>query len=327
MTRQTFGKTWWGKAWIEALRHIDYSSRLPRGRSYANQGAVRQIEVGGGVVLARVQGRRKSPYRITIRLEPFSPDGKDGINRLIRENPTLAAELSLGRLPEALPAVMKERGLRLFPASWREISADCSCPDWANPCKHLAAVYLILAGEIDKDPFILFELRGIGRKELTEAAGFGEAASGENRFVPVNEAQVQTAEEVEFSLAGLVDRPSEIKSVFSLLSDSPLFYREENFKKLLIKAYKSVARAVDLETELPEDSLPHLQKAHIRCMYGQGGHPLFHAEAFYFPCDTTGFNIADKKAGYTIPVAENGALKMRRVRCPKWIGQNYCARV
>ncbi len=312
MARQTFGKTWWGKAWIEALRHIDYSNRLPRGRSYANQGAVRQIEVSDGAVLARVQGRRKAPYRITIRLEPFSPAGKDGIYRLIRENPVLAAELSLGRLPEALPAVMKQGGLRLFPVSWNEINADCSCPDWANPCKHLAAVYLILANEIDKDPFILFELRGIGRKELTDAAGFGQAASGENRFVPVEEAKVSPIEDVEFSLAGLVDRPSELKSVFSLLSDSQLFYREKNFKKLLIKAYESVARGVDLEAEQLDDSLTHMQKAHIRFMYGKGGHPLFHAEAFYFPGDALGSTVTHKLSTYTIPVAENDTLKMRR---------------
>ncbi|MBS4021333.1 MAG: DEAD/DEAH box helicase [Dethiobacter sp.] len=313
MARQTFGKTWWGKAWIEALHHIDYSNRLPRGRSYANEGAVREIEISDCVVLARVQGRRKLPYRISIRLEPFSAAAKEAIRRLINENPMLAAELSLGRLPEALPAVMKDGGLRLFPAAWKEIKADCSCPDWANPCKHLAAVYLVLANEIDKDPFIFFELRGIGRKELTEAAGFGQAVSGESRFVPVNDVKVLPAECVEFSLARLVDRPGQLKSIFSLLSDSPLFYRKDNFKKLLMKAYKSVARAVEKEMESLEESPPHLHKAHIRLMYGESGHPLFHAEAFYFPGDALGSDVNHKLATYTVPIEENGALKMRRI--------------
>jgi uncharacterized Zn finger protein/superfamily II DNA or RNA helicase len=314
VARQTFGKTWWGKAWIEALTHIDYSNRLPRGRSYASQGAVRDIEIKGDKVLARVQGRRKSPYRITIGLVPFATGDKDGISRLIGENPMLAAELFQGRLPETLPAEMKTQGLRLFPASWREISANCSCPDWANPCKHLAAVYLILANEIDKDPFILFELRGMERRELTGAAGFGEANKKEDRFVPVPEVKATPVADVDFSLTALLDRRSELRAIFSLLADSPLFYREENFKKLLLKAYKYIAGSTDLEMQLLEDYLPHLQNARVRLIYGEGGHPLYHAEAFCFPGDALGDGLDGKKSTYIVPMPENGTLVMRRQR-------------
>ena len=172
MTRKGFGETWWGRAWIAALNQIDDSNRLPRGRNYANQGAVTETNVKNGVVLARVQGRRKSPYKIKIKLQPYSVEEMASIKYLIAENPVLAAELSLGKLPENLLAAMQAKGIGLLPTSWREINANCSCPDWANPCKHLAAVYYILANEIDKNPFILFSLKGMERDDLMGAAGF-----------------------------------------------------------------------------------------------------------------------------------------------------------
>ncbi|MDW7650376.1 MAG: hypothetical protein SCK29_00950 [Bacillota bacterium] len=103
MARNIYGKTWWGKAWIRALEYIDYSSRLPRGRRYANAGAVTSIEVKNGTITARVQGRRKSPYKITISLTRFHVGETEALKQPIGQKPALAAELSLGRLPESLP--------------------------------------------------------------------------------------------------------------------------------------------------------------------------------------------------------------------------------
>ena len=309
MVRQAYVKTWWGRTWLEALRHTNFSSRLPQGRSYAKEGAVRKIIIKNGHVVAHVQGWRKPTYNITLTLEPFTSEDRDATQQLIAETPTFAVELSLGRLPELLPKVMQEQDLHLFPASWQELRADCSCPDWANPCKHLVAVYLTLAHEINKDPYILFEMRGINRQDLMGTEGFGKVATVEGRFVPVTDIEVVPREDVDFTLAELVDRPSELQSVFSMLSDSPLFYRHENFKRLLLNGYKSVAKAVEREMERLEDYLPHLQNAHIRLIYGKDGPPLFHAEAFYYP--ELGHDIAEIRTTYHIPVTENGTLHIK----------------
>ncbi|MCL6558288.1 MAG: SWIM zinc finger family protein, partial [Firmicutes bacterium] len=172
-SRRSFGKTWWGNAWIEAMERIDYNTnRLPRGRRYAGGGMVKEIQVENGEVLARVKGSRPTPYRVKISLRKFDEKQKAKIKAVIAENPVLASQLSLGNLPEEMLAVLEKQKLRLLPASWKDLAASCSCPDWANPCKHLAAVYYLLANEIDKNPFIIFELRGLSAGELMDAAGF-----------------------------------------------------------------------------------------------------------------------------------------------------------
>ena len=312
MTRKGFGETWWGRAWIAALNQIDDSNRLPRGRNYANQGAVTETNVKNGVVLARVQGRRKSPYKIKIKLQPYSVEEMASIKYLIAENPVLAAELSLGKLPENLLAAMQAKGIGLLPTSWREINANCSCPDWANPCKHLAAVYYILANEIDKNPFILFSLKGMERDDLMGAAGFAMLEKLDERFVPLGDVSVGELDDLEFSPSGLAGKASEYRALFSLLSDSALFYKDGNFKKLLMKAYKNVAGAVKRQ-KLEEPCLD-LRDAKIRLIYKDDQHPLLASEFFVFPGKILGNGIADREETLSIPVAENSALTMKRVR-------------
>ena len=170
--RRTFGKTWWGNIWVEAMERIDYNTnRLPRGRTYARNGNVLDIDIENGQVLAKVQGSRPRPYDVKINLKKFSPKEIAKIKEIIASNPAIASELSLGKLPESLLSILEMEKLFILPQSWDDISADCSCPDWANPCKHLAAVYYILANEIDKNPFLIFNLRGVSTEELVEAAG------------------------------------------------------------------------------------------------------------------------------------------------------------
>ncbi|MDW7650377.1 MAG: DEAD/DEAH box helicase [Bacillota bacterium] len=191
------------------------------------------------------------------------------------------------------------------------MASDCSCPDWANPCKHLAAVYLVLANEIDQDPFILFELRGIRREELIGAAGFQRNVAAKDGFVPVKEVVADPMQEREFTAGGLPERASELRAISSLLADAPLFYRHDNFKKILVNAYEALASA---EMEQREVYFPKLKNAGVRLIYGSGGSHLFHAEAFYLGEDAFGYDIADKTAAYAVPVAEDGGLTLRRVK-------------
>ncbi|MCL5982016.1 MAG: SNF2-related protein [Firmicutes bacterium] len=308
--RQKFAKTSWGSAWLKALREFDHSNRLPRGRSYAKGGRVTDVKIRDGILEARVKGQRTSAYRINLGLMPFTSAQVETINRAIGDNPAFAADLAVGKLPTELLSLFERQGIQLFPGSWDEVDADCSCPDWANPCKHLAAVYYVLAQEIDIDPFILFSLRGLSKEELMGAAGFAGEMEREDRFIPLTEVAPLPDEALEFSLAGL-DKKA-YGAMFSLLADKPLFFKGENFKRLLMKAYKNVAAA--LETLEVAKSSAVEKAAGIRILYHGEGQPLFAAAAFVWPEQLPSFGAEDKGAMVSVPVMENGQSRMRRFR-------------
>lgn len=159
--RPSFGNTWWSQQWLNALAHIDYDNRLPRGRAYANKGAVRGLEIDQGTIKAQVTGSRSSPYRVLIKTPALS---KAHISKLLKEitgDPVLIARLLNRELDPALLEKAQALGISLFPTRWQDLTMQCSCPDWAVPCKHLAAVVYLLSREIDSNPFLVFSLRGV----------------------------------------------------------------------------------------------------------------------------------------------------------------------
>ena len=159
MTRSSYGKTWWGEQWLAALTHLDYDNRLPRGRSYANKGAVRQLTVKAGSIQARVQGSRL--YQVTITVPPIAPKDAAKLLDRIAADPVLIARMLNRELDPALLALAADLGIAVFPTRWTDLSMQCSCPDWAVPCKHLAATIYLLSREIDGNPFLVFSLRGL----------------------------------------------------------------------------------------------------------------------------------------------------------------------
>ncbi|MHB8289229.1 MAG: SWIM zinc finger family protein [Acidimicrobiales bacterium] len=165
--RRGFGSTWWGTAWVDALEQrarLD-PNRLPRGRTYARTGAVEGIEVLVGEVLASVQGSRAKPYDVRVRVRTFTVDEWDRVLDALAEQIGHSAALMDGELPPEVADDVRSVGLDLLPGAG-EVQPRCSCPDWADPCKHSAAVCYLVADELDKDPFVLFLLRGRDRKEL-----------------------------------------------------------------------------------------------------------------------------------------------------------------
>lgn len=162
-----FGLTWWGKRWIGSLEALGaaYENRLPRGRTYARRGAVRRLEVTAGNVTARVDGSRPVPYRVTLRLPVFTDDQWDAIVAALSGQVRHVAALLDGRMPDDVDDALAGCGLSLFPHAG-ELATTCSCPDHANPCKHVAAVHYVLAQTFDADPFLLPALRGRGRDAL-----------------------------------------------------------------------------------------------------------------------------------------------------------------
>ncbi|MEV4597362.1 SWIM zinc finger family protein [Amycolatopsis sp. NPDC049253] len=165
--RRTFGNTWWGRAWVEALEQrasVD-PNRLPRGRTYARKDTVSELHVGAGEVTARVRGSRPEPYHVTIRMKEFSPEQWHTLLDVVGRRLGHTAALLDGELPEELAAQAREAGADLLPGPG-DLRPRCSCPDSANPCKHVAAVYYVVADEVDTDPFVLFKLRGRPRDEV-----------------------------------------------------------------------------------------------------------------------------------------------------------------
>ena len=165
--RRTFGATWWGKAWIDALEQraqLD-PNRLPRGRTYARQERVGELDVTSGEVGARVRGSRATPYRVRVRVRPFTDDEWDRVLDAIAGRAAHAAALLDGELPPEVLDDAAGAGVDLLPGPG-EIGPRCSCPDWADPCKHAAAVCYLVADLLDADPFVLLHLRGRSRPEV-----------------------------------------------------------------------------------------------------------------------------------------------------------------
>lgn len=156
---QKFGLTWWGEQWLHSLSNIDYSNRLPRGATYARKGAVVDVEIKDNLISAKVKGARPTPYRVKISIPKFT---HSEIYRLIDEvqaNPTVLAQLLNRELNPQIMEIAGRLGLRIFPKSWKDFEMDCSCPDYAVPCKHLAAVIYMVSREIDNNPFLILKLR------------------------------------------------------------------------------------------------------------------------------------------------------------------------
>jgi uncharacterized Zn finger protein len=158
--------TWWGQRWTQILESFGWHTRLERGRRYARQGQVVSVKVEIGQVLAQVQGSRAKPYAVKISLHALSRKDWSRVADTIARQAFYTAKLLSGEMPHDIEKTFADEKLALFPQSRRDLSTDCSCPDWENPCKHIAAVYYILAQEFDRDPFLLFKLRGISRGEF-----------------------------------------------------------------------------------------------------------------------------------------------------------------
>ena len=160
LSGRKIAKNWWGIAWCGNLeRYADFASRIDRGKRYVRSGAVLDLDIQKGKILARVQGSRKIPYKVEIRISPLSEERcQEIISRCSTRIDNLEA-LMQGRFPQEMQELFTGRD-GLFPAP-REISFGCSCPDWALMCKHVAAALYGVGVRLDENPLLFFELRGL----------------------------------------------------------------------------------------------------------------------------------------------------------------------
>ena len=169
-----FSRTWWGQRFLAALEQFTDAGRLGRGRSYASSGRIPDYGVANGTVTARVRGSinpyfgvYKEPiYRTTITITQISAAKWTGVIRRIASRADLITKLLQQEMPDPIEEVFAAEGVHLLPHSRGDFVTSCSCPDYANPCKHIAGLYYVLAAALDRDPFLLFGLRGLSREEL-----------------------------------------------------------------------------------------------------------------------------------------------------------------
>lgn len=178
--RGAIGQSWWSARFIQGLESIGVGGRLGRGRAYARAGQVISLRASAGSVEADVQGSRPRPYRARIGIAMFGKREWAQVEQAMADSAWYAAKLLAGEMPTDIEEVFGSVGLALFPASLRELSMDCSCPDHEVPCKHLAAVFYLLAESFDEDPFGVLALRGRDRDTLLDniRAKRGDDVSG-----------------------------------------------------------------------------------------------------------------------------------------------------
>ena len=164
--RGAIPQTWWSERFVEVLDGMGMGNRLQRGRNYARKGQVISLRVDPGLVSAEVQGSRARPYRVRIGLTAYGKAEWAELERELAGNAWYLAKLLAGEMPEDIEDLFSTTGLPLFPATTRDLTLDCSCPDSAVPCKHLAAVVYLLAESFDDDPFTILAWRGREREDL-----------------------------------------------------------------------------------------------------------------------------------------------------------------
>ncbi|ARV58341.1 hypothetical protein BZZ01_06555 [Nostocales cyanobacterium HT-58-2] len=247
MTNYTLqaSREWWSQRWLDLLDSYRFKKRLERGRNYARQGNVLSIEFKGVIVLAKVQGSEPEPYKVSLSLDPFSQEQWGYVIETMSQKSIFAAKLLAGEMPQNMEDVFTTNGLSLFPFTLSDVHSKCSCPDKANPCKHVAAVYYQLGDRFSEDPFVLFQLRGRTKEQIISSLRQSRTKNVETSQTETSEVQESTPEKkssvqidsfwqynepLESSL--VVIAPSTSETVLDVLGSIPLAKEEENLTSL-----------------------------------------------------------------------------------------------
>lgn len=248
--RGTFGESWWARRWIAVLESFNIGARLGRGRSYARRGQVLSIKIDKGKVSAKVQGSRPKPYDVKLQVKTLSASDWQKLTKVLSRQAIFSAKLLMGEMPLDIEKVFKEAALSLFPDKLKDLKTDCSCPDWSNPCKHIAAVYYLLAEEFDRDPFLIFKLRGMNREELIKTLGSTDkkATSKKTKSKPISShedvatltqdvSKFWNGEAISDDIFGEVRIPTISAALPKRLGSFPFWRGEEKFLDVMESIY------------------------------------------------------------------------------------------
>jgi uncharacterized Zn finger protein len=224
---RAIARTWWGKSWNLNLElYADYSNRIGRGRSYVRHGAVLDLQIGPGKVNSLVQGTRSKPYSVVISIKAVNKTILKDIKAACEGKLDSLQELLSGKFPKALDKVFMAQGKGLFPSP-KEIDFNCSCPDWAYMCKHVAATLYGIGARLDEDPSLFFRLRKAKMKDLVT-----QAIEGKTRKL-LKKAKKKTTRVID---------ESDLADVFGIDIEEPLVAKKKRSKapKRVSKRKKSI---------------------------------------------------------------------------------------
>jgi len=257
-------------------------ARLTRGKNYARKGQVISIDINPGIVRAKVQGTRSKPYDVLIRLKPLSELEWEKAISAMASKAVFAARLLSGEMPQNIEEAFSSSGISLFPRKGNDLVTDCSCPDWSNPCKHIAAVYYLLAEQFDCDPFLIFKLRGRTKEQIIEALRNMRVSGAQTEPDGIHimaSSSAESAKPLEECLDNYWQKGRELdqleinpaapdveNAVLKRLGDAPYSIGDVNMAKLLSKAYLIAGRE-GRRTALGETEIKH-KPAFLRCDAG-----------------------------------------------------------
>jgi superfamily II DNA or RNA helicase len=260
MAQSKYGVTPWGSWFIEVLDSYSMGARLGRGKTYANTGRVLSLEIDDRKAVAKVEGNYRPFYRVEIAFPELKE--REKVYRMIQEDPVLLSRIAAGELPEEFLVKLKSEGINLIPRRWREMKRSCTCPDDGDPCKHMAALYYIIAREVDADPRVLFRLRGM---DLAARFGSSVAVNLPAPFtVRAAPPEASRGKKEKGSIAGLSEKAEEARPeppaldaipdcgelITSLLPPKPPFC-DRDFAFTLAEFYHRTARSGPWEAASP----------------------------------------------------------------------------
>ncbi len=245
-----FGKTWWGQKWLEAFTDIDDTGRLARGKTYANNGSISKKQIRGTAIEAKVKGSKSSPYSVYVEMKAFDENDKKIILEILQKKPELWQQLTQRQLPKDLFDLLEEQDIYLFPKRWRDFSAGCSCPDFAMPCKHIAAVIYSFSIEIDANPFLIFLLHDFDLLAYIEKNAQKQKMASmpkwEEKWLLMDEIEeLPEPKEIEELNVSFAQIPNLEQTLLQLLSANPPFFEKEDFKSILQTTYQKLPKTID----------------------------------------------------------------------------------
>jgi uncharacterized Zn finger protein len=251
--RGSFAKNWWATRWIQAMERLVDAGRLSRGRTYARSGQVLSIEEKKNGVEARVQGSRRTPYKVKIEVAPLNDRQWEKVIDALAEQAIFTAQLLAGEMPQDIEAAFQAAKVSLFPAQRGDLHTNCSCPDWSNPCKHVAATHYILGERFDEDPFLLFRLRGRSQEQILQ--GLRQRRAGGRKLEEDEEEETETVIPLEQSMerfwelsepldqfSATIKMPTIETPLLKRLGE-PTFASDPGLQYLLLPAYRAIGIA------------------------------------------------------------------------------------
>ncbi|AFM03933.1 DNA/RNA helicase, superfamily II, SNF2 family [Bernardetia litoralis DSM 6794] len=247
---KAFGKTWWGQKWLEAFTDIDDTGRLSRGKTYARKGSVFQKQIRGTAIEAKIKGSKTSPYSAYVEMKEFNETDKKIILETLQKRPELWQQLTQRQLPKDLFDILEQEDINLFPKRWRDFKAACSCPDFAMPCKHIAAVIYSFSEEIDANPFLIFLLHDFDLLSYIEKNAQKQKMASmpkwEEKWHLLDEIEeLPEPKEIENIDISFAQIPNLEQTLLQLLSPNPPFFEKEDFKSILQTTYQKLPKTID----------------------------------------------------------------------------------